>query len=220
MNIRAFTIAVSLTLAIGATGAQPIDETKPYGRACVTIVDYKTRAERPLTTDQKPTPGDAIAVHLEANTACEAIIAAFSKNGGALANGWRPLTVRLEEWGEQTAPPAQEPWTLVETGEPFEVFVAFLPQDAPVGAKALGFASQLREGKADATAQKLQARQLREELRRWAAGESALAERPENAPTKGGVTLRGVRFPWRDHARTMNFSGEKPGVLIYRHDGP
>jgi hypothetical protein len=35
--------------------------------------------------------------------------------------------------------------------------VAFLPQDAPVGAKALELATKLRDGKAEPTAQKLQA---------------------------------------------------------------
>jgi hypothetical protein len=131
-----------------------------------------------------------------------------------------PGSRRLEEWQEETAPPAHEPWAWARAGEPFEVFVAFLPKGAPLAEKALGLLAKLREGKAGAAAQKLQARQLREELRRWAASESAVAARPENAPAPVGVTLRGVRFLWREHARKMNFSGERPGVTIYRHDGP
>ena len=102
----------------------------------------------------------------------------------------------------------------------FEVFVVFLPKGQPLAEKALGLVAKVREGKAGAAAQRLQARELREELRRWAASDSAVAARPENAPTQAGVTLRGVRFLWRDHARKTNFSGEKPGVIIYRHDGP
>jgi hypothetical protein len=43
--IRALSIASSLTLALGATGAQTVDETKLYGRACVTVVDSKTKNE-------------------------------------------------------------------------------------------------------------------------------------------------------------------------------
>jgi hypothetical protein len=35
---------------------------------------------------------------------CEAIVAAFSKNDGTLANGWLPAIVRLEEREEQTGP--------------------------------------------------------------------------------------------------------------------
>jgi hypothetical protein len=220
MNIRALSIAFVLTLAIGATGAQTIDETKPYGRTCVTVVDSKTKAESVLTADLKPAAECTVAVHLEANTAGEAIIAAFSKIDGTLANGWLPVIVQLEDWEEQTAPPAREPWAWVQTGKPFDVFVVFLPKGQPLAGKALGLVAKIRDGKADGATQNLQARQLREELRRWAASESAVSARPENAPTKAGVTLRGVRFPWRDHARTTNFSAEKPGVIIYRHDGP
>ena len=192
MNIRALSIAFILALAIRVTGAQTIDETKPYGRTCVTAVDSKTKTEKLLTADLKPAAECTVTVHLDANMACEAIVAAFSKIDGTLANGWLPVIVRLEEWKEQTAPPAHEPWAWVQTGGPFEVFVAFLPKGEPLAEKALGLLAKLREGKADAAAQKLQARQLREELRRWAASESAVAARPENAPTQVGVTMRGV----------------------------
>ena len=102
----------------------------------------------------------------------------------------------------------------MQTGKPFDVFVVFLPKGQPLAGKALGLVAKIRDGKADGATQNLQARQLREELRRWAASESAVSARPENAPTKAGVTLRGVRFPWRDHARTTNFSAEKPGVIM------
>ena len=98
---------------------------------------------------------------------CEAIVAAFSKSDGTLANGWLPAIVRLEQREEQTAPTTHEPWACVQTGDPFEVFVVFLPRGAPLAGKALGLLAKLREGKADAATQKLQARQLREELRRW-----------------------------------------------------
>jgi hypothetical protein len=45
-----------------------------------------------------------VTAHLEANMPCEAIVAAFSKNDGTLANGWLPAIVRLEEREEQTGP--------------------------------------------------------------------------------------------------------------------
>ena len=220
MNIRALSIAFTLALAIRLTGAQTVDETKPYGRTCVTAVDSKTKTETLLTADLQPGAEYSVIVHLDANMACDAIVAAFSNIDGALANGWLPVIVPLEEWKEQTAPPAREPWAWVRTGGAFEVFVAFLPKGAPLAEKALGLLAKLREGKADGAARKLQAQQLREELRRWAASDSAVAARPESAPAPIGGGVRGAAFLWRDYARKMNFSGEKPGVTIYRHDGP
>jgi hypothetical protein len=218
--IRVLSVALSLTLALGATGAQTVDETKPYGRACVTVVDSKTKNETVLTDNLKPAAQSNVSVHLEANSKCEAIVAAFSSVDGSLANGWRPVRVSLEQWREQTLPFAGESWAWVEAGQPFEVFVTFLPRNMPTAAKMLGLVDKLREGKGDADLQKLQARQLREELRRWAASDSAVAARPENAPTPIAGIARGLDFPWRVHARTVNFTGEKPGVIIYRHDVP
>ena len=234
--IRALSIALSLTLALGATGAQTVDETKPYGRACVTVVDSKTKNETLLTDSLKPAAESNVSVHLEANTECKAIVAAFSNAEGSLANGWLPVIVSLEQWKEQTLPSAGEPWAWVEAGQPFEVFVTFLPKEVPpTAAKMLGLVAKLCGGNGDAALQKLQARKLREELRRWAASDSAVAPRPESAPTPTAATVaarpesapapiagtaRGVDLPWRAHARTINFSGEKPGVIIYRHDVP
>jgi hypothetical protein len=91
----------------------PLSQTEDliaYGRTCVTVVDSKTKAESVLTADLKPAAECTVAVHLEANTAGKAIIAAFSKIDGTLANGWLPVIVQLEDWEEQTAPPAREPW--------------------------------------------------------------------------------------------------------------
>src|SRR4029077_20234713 len=104
--IRTLSIALSLALALGATGAQTVDETKPYGRACVTVVDSKTKNETPLTDNLKPAAQSKVNVHLETNTECEAIVAAFSNAEGSLANGWLPVTVSLEKWREQTLPSA------------------------------------------------------------------------------------------------------------------
>ena len=120
-----------------------------------------------MTADLNPAAECTVTIHLEANMPCEAIVAAFSKSDGTLANGWLPAIVRLEQREEQTAPTTHEPWACVQTGDPFEVFVVFLPRGAPLAGKALGLLAKLREGKADAATQKLQARQLREELRRW-----------------------------------------------------
>jgi hypothetical protein len=179
-----------LELATLATGAQTIDETKPYGRTCLTVADSKTKTERLMTADLKSAAESTVAVHLEANMACEAIVAAFSTNDGTLANGWLPVIVRLEEREEQTAPPTHEPWAWVQTGNPFEVFVVFLPMGTPLGGKALGLLAKLREGK---------------------------AARPVSAPAPVAATVRGWAKPkpllWRDHARTTNFSAEKPRVI-------
>jgi hypothetical protein len=125
--------------------------------------------------------------------------------------------VSLEEWKEQTLPSVGEPWPWVEAGQRFEVFVTFFPREMPTDTKML--VDTLR-AKGKAAVQNLQAWKLREELRRWAASDSAVAPRPESAPAPIAGTARGVDFPWRAHARTVNFTDEKPGVIIYRHDIP
>ena len=189
--IRALSIALSLTLALRATGAQTVDKTKPYGRACVTVVDSKTKNETLLTDNLKPAAESNVSIHLEANTQCKAIVAAFSSIEGSLANGWLPVIVSLEEWKEQTLPDAAgKPWAWVEAGQPFEVFVTFLPREMPTA--ALSLVAKLRGGKGDADVQKLPAWQLREEFRRWAASDSAVAARPESAPAPiAGTCARG-----------------------------
>jgi hypothetical protein len=231
--IQALSIALSLTLALAATGAQTVDETKPYGRASVTVVDSKTKKETLLMDNLKSAAESNVSIHLEANTKCEAIVAAFSNVDGSLANGWRPVIMSLEQWKEQTLPSVGEPWPWIQAGQPFEIFVTFLPREMPTA--ALSLVAKLREGKGDADVQKLQAWQLREEFRRWAASDSAVAPRPESAPTPMAATVaarpesapapiagtaRGVDLPWRAHARTVNFTDEKPGVIIYRYDVP
>ena len=118
--IRALSIALGLTLALGATGAQTVDETKPYGRACVTVVDSKTKNETLLTDNLKSAAESNVSIHLEANTECKAIVAAFSNVDGALANGWRPVIVSLEQWQEQTLPSRGQALAMgIEAGQPF-----------------------------------------------------------------------------------------------------
>jgi hypothetical protein len=192
--IQALSIALSLTLALAATGAQTVDETKPYGRASVTVVDSKTKKETLLMDNLKSAAESNVSIHLEANTKCEAIVAAFSNVDGSLANGWRPVIMSLEQWKEQTLPPVGKPWAWVEAGQRFEVFVTFLPREVPTAAKML--VDKLHEGNGDAAVQKLQAWQLRDELRRWAASDSTVAARPESAPAPIAGTARGVDLPW------------------------
>jgi hypothetical protein len=101
MNIRAFGIAVSLALALGATMRKPSMKQAVW-RACVTIVHSQKRPKA-IGCRFQTYSGDAVAIHLEANTVSEAISPFFQER----RHPWQrmaPIIVRLEEWGEQTAP--------------------------------------------------------------------------------------------------------------------
>lgn len=117
-------------------------------------------------------------------------------------------------------PPAEEAWAWPK-GEAFELFVAFFPKEAPGADKVRALVGQLREAKAAPAVLKLQARQLREELRKWLVDEAAAGAKPDSAPAHIGGTTRGTgrEFRWREHARAVNFSAARLGVIVFRYDG-
>jgi hypothetical protein len=212
--------AIIVLLHWSLSAAFALDETKPYGRVGVTVWDPKEKTEAPLNDAAHPAPGRTLRAHLDANTSCEAVIAAFTIGTGALANAWRPYRFDLEAWVEKMGPPAGEAWAWSGPTEPFEVFAVLLPKGKAGAENVRDLVARLRDPKNAPAASALQARLLREELRKWSASEAPNTGLPESTPARIGGTLRaGADFPWRDHARKLNFSETRPGVTVFRHAG-
>ena len=162
-----------------------------------------------------------MAIYLDANTPCVALIAAFTRSDRQLANGWKPLLIELEEWEAQRVPHKPQVWEWNEGGEPFDVQVFFLARETQGLGKLRALVKVINGAEGDATLARLQERQLRDLVAPWLADHGAIASHPANAPARIGGTVRVAsgEFPWRDHARSVNFSAERPGVVTFRHDG-
>ncbi|MEY5025434.1 MAG: hypothetical protein RLZZ244_962 [Verrucomicrobiota bacterium] len=209
--------------AVGIS-AFAVDESMPYGRVCLTVRDGAEKTEAPFEGDSKPGPGRSLQAYLDSNgkTACFAIVAAFLKSSGALANGWRPVFVDLGSDGfeEKKVPLGGERWGWERPAEAFEVFAVFIPKGAQGTEKARELVAKLQDPGAPAAVAKLQARQLREELLRIAAIQTSGAAQPTGEPVKIGGTVRGEGdFPWLKHARSISFTDGRAGLSIFRYGG-
>jgi hypothetical protein len=217
--IRAYIPLALMVLCGGLLIAQEVDETRPYGRVCATVMDSNGKIESLLDGEVRAVAGNEMTLHFDANREGEALIAVLTKKEGALAHGWRPLLVPIGEWDEHIAPVPPEKWTFPADDEAFEVFVVFFPKAAPAANEVRGLVTKLQDPNADAAALLAGARQLREALQKWQVAESATAAAPESAPAAVGGTLReaGADFPWRTFAKKANFSADKPAVIVFGH---
>ena len=213
-------MAFVLAAAVRSAAPQAPDQGKPYGRACLALAEPE--GDKLLEETAQAGEGKSFVVYLDANRPCLAFIAAFTRKEGRLANDWQPLLVELPEWEAQRLPSKPQVWEWTKEGEPFDVQVFFLARDTPGLDKLRALVKAMSGDGREAALAKLQERQLREVLAPWVADESAVAARPANAPARIGGTARaaGAEFPWRDYARSVNFSAEKPGVITFRHDAP
>lgn len=213
-------IFVGLLLVISTLApTHGADQTKPYGRACVTLAE--PTGEKPFDEASRPGEGKSLAVYLDANTPCIGFAAAFTRKGRRLVEGWQPLLVELPEWEAQRLPPKPQLWGWTKEGEPFDVQVFFLARETQGLDKLRALVKAMGAADRGAALAKLQERRLGEILAAWQT-ESAIAARPANAPTRVAGTVRatGAELPWREYARSVNFSAERPGVVTFRHDAP
>lgn len=209
-----------LLLGFPCSQAQSVDQTQPYGRAAVTVV--QPDGETSFDAASRPGERKSLAVYLDANTACVALVAAWSRKDGTLANGWRPELVELGEWEAQRLPSKAKPWSWTEEREPFDLRVFFVAKETEGVDKLRTLLAAMAKNESDDKLAKFQERQLSEIVAPWLADRDAVATRPANAPTRIGGTVRAVDggFAWRDFARSMNFTAQKPAVILFRHDAP
>ena len=156
-------------------------------------------------------------VHLEANTECVALVAAFLQKTGALYEGWAPMLVELEEWEEHTVPNrGAVVWGFKTKPQPFEVRVAFLAKSSP----ALGELRTLLKNMTgpDDKLRTAQTRKLRDLMAPWLSSDAVTRARPSSWPSADSNAAG--PFEWRPQAQRAPFTPTKPGVLLYSHGAP
>ena len=218
------TLLVLLFLIFKCEASDTPDTRKAYGRACVSVRDETTRSEAVWKSGALPGAGRSLRVHLDANgkSDCSALVVAFAKATGGLANGWKPALIRLgsEGFEEKTAPAEPQRWSWESGSADFEVYVVFLSAQLPETRKLAGLVEKLQSGTAEDSLGKLQTRQLREQVLALASAGVEVKGLVGGGLTKVGGTVRSLEgFAWQQAARKIPFSEEKPGVTVFRDVG-
>jgi hypothetical protein len=82
-----------------------------------------TGEEEPFRATSTPGMDKKVVAHIDANAKCKAVIAAFGRKTGQLANGWPPQFVEVTEWNEVLLPKAPVTWNWVKDAGPIELYV-------------------------------------------------------------------------------------------------
>ena len=195
--------------------SQSVDERKPYGRICFSVMDLSAGEEEVFSDRAVPKSGKTLIAHVDANAKCEAIVAVFNRNNGQLAYGWRPQYVELPQWEEKPLPKAPVTWPYTKNDEPLDLYVLFFAPDSKEIVELRKLVQAMAEPKSEGRVIQMQTNKLHE-LIGHAIKEKDRSKYPAKveAVEVGGVS-RGGSFEWRKFARSVNFTPEKPGILIF-----
>jgi hypothetical protein len=211
--VKRISLITAACLAWSAALSQAIDKTKPSGRACLAIANIANGDEEVLRPASTAGKNEKIVVHIDATSACEVLVAPFVKNGG-LVTGWLPQYVNLDPGRDALAPKAPALWNWEKDAGPLEIFVLFF---AP-GSKKAGEIRELVNAMRKTTETsiiKLQGNKLRELIASANFDKEAARHAPKAITEVAGQMRMVVGFEWRDSARVVNFSAERPGALIF-----
>jgi hypothetical protein len=213
---KIFYFVLGLTAVMSAFAAA-VDEEKPHGRVCLSLYEPgPPEKEEAFQISAPAGAGKTVRAYIDASDKCSVLVAAMTKDG-KLVNGWRPqLSEVPAEFEEILLPKAPVKWEWSAASGPFDVYVLFL---AP-GSKEIEEAKKLVDAMLNAKDDRIVAMQtgkLKELLGRIASDKSGTNQAPVSEPEVGGV-FRGAAFPWRQFARSVNFSADKPGVLVLSSD--
>ena len=208
-----FRITAFSALLAAAVTAAPVDEDKPHGRVCVSVVEPGTpEREQQLRPDAAPGAGKKVNVYVDASGKCSALVVAMRKDG-KLAYGWRPQFIEVtEEFDEVQLPKKPAVWEWKEAGEPFEIYALFLAPGAPDAAELKKLVAAMQNPSLDERLLGMQTNKLHEILGRITS-DPARNQVAASDPEVGGV-FRGAAFPWRQFAQAVNFDSGKPGVVV------
>ena len=213
-----FCFLLGLFATTGAFAASAVDEDKPHGRVCLSLFEPgPPEKEEAFNVSAAPGAGKTVRAYVDASEKCTVLIAALTKDG-KLVNGWRPQLADVpEEYEEILLPKAPVKWDWATASGPFDLYVLFL---AP-GSKEIDEAKKLVEAmqnpKVDDRVLAMQTTKFKELLGRLVTDKDKSGQPPASEPEIGGV-FRGAAFPWRQYARGVNFSVERPGVLVLSSD--
>lgn len=207
-----------LCLGTSAGLSQNIDKSKPSGRACLAIVNVANGDEEVLRPGSTAGKNQKIVAHLDATSGCEVLVAAFLKSG-ELVPGWLPQYVNLNPGREALVPKAPVSWNWEKDSDFLEIFVLFFTPGSQKGGEIRELVNAMTKARG-ANILKLQATKLRELIGSANIDEKAARDVPKANSEVAGVMRMVVGFEWRDSARAVNFSSEKPGALIFPFADP
>jgi hypothetical protein len=150
------------------------------------------------------------------------LIVALTKDG-KLANGWRPqLSEVPAEFEEVQLPKTPVTWEWSGAHGPFDLYVLFLPPGSKEIDEAKKLVGAMQAPKVDERLLAMQANKLRELLGRITNEKEKINQAPMTEPELGGV-FRGsgleAAFPWRQFAQSIEFTDDRPGLLILSSEG-
>ena len=209
---------LGLFAATSALAADAVDEEKPYGRFCLSTYEPgPPEKEEAFQNSAALGAGKSVRAYVDASEKCSVLVAAMTKEG-KLVNGWRPQLSEVPgDYEEILLPKAPVKWDWSTAAAPFDVYVLFL---AP-GSKEIDEAKKLIEAmqnpKVDDRVLAMQTGKLKELMGRIVSDKNNTNQAPVSEPEVGGV-FRGAAFPWRQFARSVNFSADRPGVLVLSSD--
>ena len=213
-----FAGATLLLATVGIVLSQSsVDEAKPYGRICLTIADNLGREE--LFQTDTTGAGKKIVVHVDANSKCFALVAAFNQKDGRLANNWMPQFVELPQWEEVPLPKASAKWLWEKDEEPIEFYALFFAPDSKEAPEIKKLVDAMGHAASDRSMLQLQSNKLREMISRSMVEKDRSKYLAKTESSELGGVLRGGTFEWRKYAQSVNFTSDKPGVLIFSGAG-
>jgi hypothetical protein len=208
-----FLIGAVLWLGCSAGLSQTIDQSKPSGRACLAIVNVLNGDEEPLRAASTAGRNQKVVAHFDATAECEVLVSPFLKSG-QFVPGWLPEYVDLGPGKEALVPKAPVSWSWESDAGPLEIFVLFLGRGSKEGGEIRELVQSTRKARG-AQILKMQASRLRELIGRVNFDKEAALNAPKASSEVAGAMRMVVGFEWRDSARAVNFSPEKPGALIF-----
>jgi hypothetical protein len=206
-------ITAAVCLVTSTAFSEAIDKTKPSGRACLAIANVANGDEevfRPASTAGK---NQKIVAHLDATSGCEVLVAPFLRSG-ELVPSWLPQYVDLSPGREAVVPKAPILWSWEKEVGSLEIFVLFFAPRSKKGVEIRELVNAMRKA-TGASIIKLQGSKLRELIGSANFDKEAARHAPKAITEVAGQMRMVVGFEWRDSARAVNFSAEKPGALIF-----
>jgi hypothetical protein len=205
-------------VAITSAFADLVDEDKPHGRVCVSLLEPgPPEKEEAFRMSLPPGPGKTVRAYVDASEKCTVLVAAITRDG-KLANGWRPQLAEVpDEFEEILLPKAPLKWDWSAASGAFDFFVLFLAPGSKEIEEAKKLVEAMQNPKVDDRVLAMQTSKLKELIGRITTEKEKVNQAPMIEPEVGGV-FRGAAFPWRQYAQGINFAADKPGVLVLSSD--
>jgi hypothetical protein len=214
---KIFYFLFGMIAATSAFAAVDVDEEKPHARFCLSLYEPgPPEKEEAFQISAPAGAGKLVRAYVDASDKCSVLVAALTKDG-KLVNGWRPQLSEVPgEFEEILLPKTPVKWDWSTASGPFNLYVLFLEP----GSKEIEEAKKLIDAMQTAKDDRILAMQtgkLKELIGKLASDKDRTNQAPVSEPEVGGV-FRGAAFPWRQFAQKVNFSADRPGVLVLSSD--